>query len=167
MKKLIIGIVSVLSVMSICLLAVDGVTRYCYKAGTDGKLNLKVVTADADVSRLQGKGYSVAPSKQAMWQIMGEEFEKRVPVSSREKFMWSRTLSKLAAIRALSQMYAAGVGYQDEILLGFFATDPKAKLQWDAATEVNLDDPVLKVMLPALGIDPDAVKEKILELGIQ
>jgi hypothetical protein len=170
MKKLLI------SLLLVATLGLFGADNYAYKVSNGRYFPIKVIPSEqADTYKAQG--FTVETDKLAVYNKLvsaGQEKEAiraGINPSFSEKFMVLKTVSKLMALRAMGEMkIATGVYGQDtnvkEILVQFFNSNPSAKLEWDASTEVNLDDPVLKQLLPALQIDPVAVKQKMLELGI-
>lgn len=170
MKKLLVALL-VFTVIGVC-----GADRiYAYKMTNGKAAPLHVITSE-QAQEYIAKGFTIETSKKAIWKLIqstGQErsFLAKESVSAYEKFTWLNEFSKLAVGRALrairnsAELYSADMSTWEDNLLAFFATTPEAKRDWDNATVINLEDPAVKQFLPQLGIDVEALKQKMWQQG--
>lgn len=177
MKKIMVAILMMLSV---------GVfAEYAYMTNAkDGKIwQFKSITPE-QIAEYQGKGYTIETSRLVMYNRLVADGLKTfaeqqgITPTAQEKILAQSNFSKLDIRRAMRAMIisqtriaAAVYGEPDivttvtnEAVLDALLTNETFKKDWQDATEINLDDAMVKQALTGANVDVNAVKLKILEL---
>lgn len=127
--------------------------KWFYLKNASGKISqLKNETDSSDKT-----GLIEVTNSQEMFAILGEDYLKTSNMPIEKKVLFQSNFNKLAIRRAMRALEI------EAVLDGILDSSETFKKDWNDATEINLDDELVKQALNSMNIDTDAIKIKTLE----